>query len=205
MARDLEGRSDEELFLLCRETPDPAQIRAAVGMLARRHHVALVRYLTGFVGRPETAEDLAQEAFIRIYRHAREYREVAKVSTWLYRIATNLALNEIRDRKRRPALSLHAPIGDDGEERIDGVADAREDPPPRRAELADLTSRVRAVIAELPELYRMVLLLCDLEGLTYEAAAEALGVKIGTVRSRLFRARERFQERMGPIVVRGEL
>ncbi len=206
MARPLEGLSDEELFVLCRDTQDPAEIRAAVNLLARRHHQALVRYLFSFVGRVEAAEDLAQEAFIRIYRHAREYREVAKVTTWLYRIATNLALNEIRDRKRRPAVSLNAPFGEDGaDERGDAVADAREPSPVRRAESADLAARVRQAVDELPELYRAVILLCDLEGLTYEEAAHALDLKVGTIRSRLFRARERFQEKLGPAFARGEL
>lgn len=206
MARDLEGLSDEELFVLCRDTQDAAEIRAAVNVLARRHHAALVRYLISFVGRLEVAEDLAQEAFVRIYKHAREYREVAKVSTWLYRIGTNLALNEIRDRKRRPAVSLNAPFGEDGAaERGDAIADYREPSPVRRAEANDLAARVRRAVEELPELYRAVILLCDLEGLSYEDAAEALGLKIGTVRSRLFRARERFQEKLGPAFARGEL
>lgn len=194
MARDLEGMSDEELFVLCRDTQDPTEIRTAVGLLARRHHVPLVRYLVHFVGRLEAAEDIAQEAFVRIYKHAREYREIAKVSTWLYKIATNLALNEIRDRKRKPALSLNAPAGlDEGGERGDQVADRREPDPAARAEANDTAARVRRAVEELPELYRVVIMLCDLQGMTYEDAAATLGVKVGTIRSRLFRARERFQ------------
>jgi RNA polymerase sigma-70 factor (ECF subfamily) len=204
LARDLEGHSDEELFVLCRDTQDPGEIRAAVGILAKRHHAGLVRYLVPFTRRVEVAEDLAQEAFIRIYKHAREYRSVAKVSTWLYRIATNLALNEIRDRKRRPAVSLNAPFGEDGE-RQDELADGREPSPVRRAEANDLAGRVREAIGELPELYRAVMLLCDLQGMSYEEAAEALGIKVGTIRSRLFRAREQFQEKLGPAFVRDEL
>ncbi len=206
MARDLEGLSDEELFILCRDTPNAAEIRASVGLLARRHHASLVRYLVPFVRRIEAAEDLAQEAFVRIYKHAREYRSVAKVSTWLYRIATNLALNEIRDRKRRGSVSLNAPFGEDGGgERGDDLADSREPSPLHRAESNDRAARVRQAVEELPEVYRAVILLCDLEGLSYEDAADALGVKVGTIRSRLFRARERFQEKVSSAMVRGEL
>lgn len=193
----IEELSDEELFIRCRDAPDAADIRAAVGILARRHHVRLVRYLVTLVGRVEAAEDVAQEAFVRIYKHAREYREVAKVSTWLYRIATNLALNELRDRKRRPALSLDAPVGGPGGDgRAREVAQACEPGPAERAEARDMQAHVRRAIDDLPELYRVVMLLCDLQGMSYEEAAVALGVKVGTIRSRLFRARERFEERL---------
>jgi RNA polymerase sigma-70 factor (ECF subfamily) len=205
---DRDGPSDEDLFRVCRESADGEAIRRAVAALAGRHERGLTRYLTNFVGSRETAEDLAQEAFIRIYQHAREYREVARVSTWLYRIATNLALNEIRDRKHRPRFSLDARAageGGEGEALLEGLAERREPRPEERAQARDLAARVRAAVAELPEVYRAVILLCDLEGFSYEQAAAALDVKIGTIRSRLFRAREQVQEKLGPLVVRGEI
>lgn len=209
MAGDLAGAlpSDEDLFRTCRESRDGEAIRRAVSALAARHHPGLTRYLANFLGSRETAEDLAQEAFIRIYQHAREYKEVAKVATWLYRIGTNLALNEIRDRKHRPRYSLNSRAAGDGEgeELQDGLAERREPRPEDRAESRDLAARVRRAIEELPELYRGVILLCDLEGFSYEEAAAALELKVGTIRSRLFRAREQVQEKLGPLVVRGEL
>ena len=211
MARDLSGLTDEELLLLCRDARDGDEIRRAISTLAARHHPGVVRYLTRFLSSREAAEDLAQEAFVRIWKHAREYRgeSAAKVSTWLYRIATNLALNEIRDRKNRPRVSLNVPVGAGGGEGAgelgDGIAQRREAGPGERAEARDLQSRVRRAIEELPEPYRATILLCDLEGLSYEEAAAALEVKIGTIRSRLFRAREQFQAKLGPAVVRGEI
>lgn len=203
--RNLEGLSDEELFIVCRDAADAETIRRAVSVLAGRHHAALTRYLTRFTGSREAAEDVAQEAFIRIYKHAREYREMARVATWLYRIATNLALNEIRYRRRRPAISLDAGVDGESGALADAIAQRREAAPAEHAAARDLAARVRRAIDELPELYRAVMLLCDLEGLTYEEAAQALDVPVGTIRSRLFRAREQFQERLGPAVVRGEL
>jgi RNA polymerase sigma-70 factor (ECF subfamily) len=124
---------------------------------------------------------------------------VAKVSTWLYRIATNLAWNELRDRRHRPRASLDEPGG------ADGLAQGREPRPEAQAEAAELARRVRHAIEELAEPFRATILLCDLEGFSYEQAAAALGVKLGTIRSRLFRAREQVQERLGPAVARGEL
>jgi RNA polymerase sigma-70 factor (ECF subfamily) len=202
--RDLGALTDEELLLECRGASDPDVIRRCIGIVAARHHAGVIRFLVGYVGSAQTAEDLAQEAFIRLYRHAREYREVAKASTWLYKIATNLALNEIRDRKRRPKLSLDAPVAFDesgGRELGAEVADVRVETPAALAEARDLRERVRRAVDELPELFRSVILLCDLEGLSYQEAAEVLDVPIGTVRSRLFRARERVQERLGPTFV----
>lgn len=207
--RDLAEATDEELFIRCREAVDGEAVRRAVNALASRHHAALVRYLTGFLGAADAAEDVAQEAFIRIYKHAREYREVAKVSTWLFRIATNLALNEVRDRKRRPRLLLDRTAsmfaGDDGDALHASIEQRREAGPDERAESGDRAGHVRRAIATLGEPYRAAILLCDMEGLTYEAAAEALDVPIGTIRSRLFRARTEVERALGPAVVRGDL
>ncbi len=199
--------TDEELLLRCRDATDPEVVRRAIGTIAERHHPALIRYLHGYVGSRETAEDLAQEAFVRLYRHAREYREVAKATTWLYKIATNLALNEIRDRRHRPRLSLDAPVSfrSTGRELGDGLADRRAPDPAAAAESRDLRDRVKAAVDGIPEPYRAAILLCDLEGMSYQEAAAVLEVPVGTIRSRLFRARERFQERMGASFGRGDL
>jgi RNA polymerase sigma-70 factor (ECF subfamily) len=191
----LGGLDDEELMLTCRDAKDPEVLRRAVSILAERHQEALRRFVYQYVRSRETAEDLCQEAFIRIYRHARGYKEIARVKTWLYRIARNLALNAIRDKKRKPARSLDAAL------EAGAIADptAREDSDPvREAQRRDLKRRVRAAVDTLPEHYRGTLLLCDLEGLTYQEAADVLGTKVGTVRSRLFRARARLSEIMGP-------
>lgn len=199
--------TDEELLLRCRDSTDPEVVRRAIGTIAERHQAALIRYLHGYVGSRETAEDLAQEAFVRLYRHAREYREVAKATTWLYKIATNLALNEIRDRKHRPRLSLDAPVSfsSTGRELGEGLADRRSPDPGATAEARDLGARVKEAVDAIAEPYRAVILLCDLEGLSYQEAAAVLDVPVGTIRSRLFRARERFQERMGPSFARGDV
>lgn len=187
---------DEELLVRCRDASDQ-EIRVAVGILAERHHRALTRFLYRFVGQGPTAEDLAQEAFLRVYRKARHYKEIARFSTWLYRIATNLALNEIRNSKHRPRLSLsRSSSGRDEGDDQPVVQVAEPGPGPDAvAEKRDLGRVVGELIQEIPEKYRVVLVLCDLEAMTYVEAAQTLGVKVGTIRSRLFRARSHFQRR----------
>lgn len=192
MGPELDGLDDEQLFRLCRETDDGELIRRAVGLLSVRHAAGLIRYLAGMTGSVEAAEDLCQEAFIRIYRHAREYQDIAKVRTWLYRIAQNLAKNHARDQRRKPRVSLEAVMGGGA----DGSAsrelrDARAADPGQQAVERERAERLRDAVADLPEHYRTVLCCCDLEGLSYQEAAEILELKLGTVRSRLFRARER--------------
>ncbi|GIW70909.1 MAG: RNA polymerase sigma factor [Planctomycetota bacterium] len=207
MERELDGLGDEELLARCRTTRSAEEIRLAISIIARRHHAPLIRYLESYVGEHQTAQDLAQEAFVRLYRHARRYQaEKAQVRTWLYRIATNLALNAIRDRRRKPALSLDRPLGEaEGASLGARLADRAAPEPSGAALRGELVERVRAAVAELAEPYRSALLLCDLEGLSYQEAAAALEVPIGTIRSRLFRARMQLQQRLAPLLERGAL
>jgi RNA polymerase sigma-70 factor (ECF subfamily) len=207
--RELRALGDEELLARCRDATDGGVIRLSISILAERHHARLVRYLQGWLPSREVAEDVAQEAFIRLYRHARRYRrDAAKVRTWLYRIASNLARNALRDRARKPAISLERPLGNaDGANGTLGgqLADDSAELPMRAAQRGEVVRRVRAAVGEVQEPYRSVLLLCDLEGMTYKEAAEVLEVPVGTIRSRLFRARSRLQAILGPMVERGDV
>ncbi len=193
----LEDLPDEELLLRCREASDD-RVRRSVEILSLRHHKRLINFLQRFVGQRDTAEDLAQEAFIRVYRKAREYKDIAKFSTWLYRIATNLALNEIRNAGHRPKLALSRTFDASGEggDLASALPSAREDGPLEEASRRDMAAAVREAVDALPEKYRAVLILCDLQELSYADAAATLEINIGTVRSRLFRARAQFQQRM---------
>src|SRR6185369_12453785 len=92
---------DEELIQVAKDAPIEA-VKKIVSELARRHHRRLVSFLYGIVRDQTTAEDLAQETFVRIFRHAHEYKPIAKFSIWLMTIGRNLALNEMRDWKKRP-------------------------------------------------------------------------------------------------------
>lgn len=187
--------SDEQLMVGCRDAPED-QARQLVGELARRHLDRVTQFVYGLTGDPTGALDLAQEAFVRVYRHRARYKEVARFSTWLYTIARNLALNELRDRKRRPRTAGGG-AGTDSDERA-GLGQAPTDgpTPAEAAATSDLQALVRREVAALPDAYRAVVVLCDLQERPYAEAAEILDVPVGTVRSRLFRARARLEERL---------
>jgi len=195
MALEAGQPTDEKLIVACR-TATPERKRELVGMLAARHHRGLLNFIYSFVGDQGVAEDLVQEAFIRVYRKAETYQTIAKFSTWLYRIGRNLALNEIRNRKRRPALVLNRSLGSESASELVAILEGDSPEPGKVAARADLARLVRSVVAEIPDPFREALVLCDLQKLSYQEAAEVLEVKIGTVRSRLSRARKQFEERM---------
>lgn len=189
--------SDEALILGCREASEE-RARALVGELAKRHLDRVVGFLFGLTGDSAAAHDLAQEAFVRVYRHRMRYREVARFSTWLYTIARNLALNELRNRQRRPQ-ALGASTQEPGLHPLD-TAPATGAGPAQAAAESDLQVAVRAAVMSLDSPYREVVVLCDLEERTYAEAAEILGVPIGTIRSRLSRARGRLEQRLRPLL-----
>ena len=139
------------------------------------------------LGRPAEAEDVAQEAFLRAHRSLADFRGDAKLSTWLYAITSRLCLNRLASADRRRVTY------DD-----DAVARTPADDPAPTADI-ERRERERALhdaIAGLDHDRRMVVVLCDLEGLPYEDAAAALGVPLGTVRSRLHRARMELREKL---------
>jgi len=133
------------------------------------------------------AEEIAQETFLRAHRSLAEFRGDAKVSTWLYAIVSRLCLNRLASADRR--------VGRPGDEVLLRVADG-DAGPQDSAERGELQAALRRAIADLPEDRRVVVILRDLEGLAYEEIARALGLELGTVRSRLHRARMDLKDKM---------
>jgi RNA polymerase sigma-70 factor (ECF subfamily) len=160
--------------------------------LVSRYQVRLLNFIYRTIGDRERAEDLVQEVFIRIYRHLHRFDQTKKFSTWAYTIASNLAKNELRNRSRNP-LVLFQTIKKHWE------ADHRplqfEDPASRPDDLyhkRHLRELVEQSVSQLPEHHRVVFVLRELEGKTYEEIAEITGCNLGTVKSRLNRARNNF-------------
>ena len=139
------------------------------------------------LGNPAEAQDIAQEAFLRAHRGLAEFRGEARLSTWLYAIVSRLCLNRLAGSERRLAR--------DGEETLARIADAR--PGPDQAfEQGELEEALHRAIGELPEERRIVVVLRDVEGLAYEEIADVLDLPVGTVRSRLHRARFDLKEKL---------
>lgn len=193
MSAGLVALTDEELILGCQGV-SLERAKSLVGELARRHLERLASFLYGMTGDSAASLDLAQEAFVRVYKHRENYKEIARFSTWLYTIGRNLALNEIRNRKRRPGQIGGA--SDSQEMAAIGQVPADIDTPATVAEREDVAVIVRREVMGLPEHYRTVVILCDLEERTYAEAAQILEVPVGTVRSRLSRAREQLEQRL---------
>ena len=139
------------------------------------------------LGSRAEAEDIAQEVFLRVHRAIGDFRGEAKLSTWLYGIASNLCLNRLASAHRRR-------VRHDDDAVLQVVTDASD--AMATVERAELEAALRDAIASLPDERRIVVVLRDLEGLSYEEIAEALGLEPGTVRSRLHRARMDLKSKM---------
>ena len=140
-------------------------------------------------GNAEDAADMTQETFIKAYNSLSSFRGDSKFSVWLYRIANNVCLDFLRSRSRKPTVSLSAE-DDDGEETQLDIADESQSPE-LLLENALTRDAVRRGLDSLPPDYKQILLLREIQGLSYEEIAAALGIESGTVKSRIFRARKR--------------
>jgi len=167
----------------------------AFGMLVEQYQDKIYGYVSRMLHDPEEAEDVAQEVFIRAYQNLAGFRGAASFSTWLYRIATNLAIDAARARKRRwsDTFSLDEPVEtDEGEMNRQLSADTRGTV--SEAESFHLQRIVAEAIAQLSTKLRTVITLYDIEGLSYKETAEVLGCPVGTVKSRLFNARNQLRD-----------
>jgi RNA polymerase sigma-70 factor (ECF subfamily) len=164
---------------------------AAFDELVRRHQKAVLNIAWRYAGDRALAEDLAQEIFVKVWRARGSYQPSARFSTWLYRIAVNRCLNEIRSRPKRAPLPV--------EETLEEPAGARPDDDLGRAEVRDA---VRRAVDDLPANQRMAVILSRFHELPYEQIAEAMSVSLEAVKSLLFRARENLKNALEKLVRR---
>ena len=170
----------------------------AFGTLVDRYQTRLLNFVNRTIGDRERAEDLVQEVFIRVYRHIHRFDRSKKFSTWVYTIASNLAKNELRNRSRNPLVLFQTIKSNwEDEERPLQFEDttARPDDLYRKRHLRQL---VEDTVAKLPEHHRQVFVLRELEGKSYEEIAEITDCNLGTVKSRLNRARNAFASIIEP-------
>lgn len=160
----------------------------AFGEIVARHKHSLVNYLTHLIRSRERAEELAQDAFVRLYRNAANYREQEKLGPYLFRIATNLVVSEVRREKRWSLLlpRLHA-------------GSSQHAPPPDRPLIeSEIQRQVSEALARIPVKYRAPLVLFEIEEWSYEEIGRALDLRNGTVKSRISRARELMRRELAP-------
>jgi len=175
-------------------------------LLLQRYRTPLVNFLYRMVRSREQAEDLAQEVFIRVYRAREEYVPSAKFTTWLFRIATNLALNSLRDhRYQKLEMSIDTPLTDseEGDERPFEVADKH---PTVEQELVEEERRkmIRHAIEKLPGKQRAAVLLHKYQELDYAEIAKILSCSESALKSLLFRAYEMLRVELAPLVRQGK-
>jgi RNA polymerase sigma-70 factor, ECF subfamily len=175
---------------------------AAFATLVDRYKGRIINLVCRFINDRDRAQEIAQEVFLRIFVHRERYRPSGKFSTWMYTIAVNLAKNEIRRRIRsRGVVSLDSLIEAAGDS-----SRFLSDPgprPDRQLRQREIQEWVGKAMGELPDKYREVILLRDVQQLSYEEIEEVLGIPGGTVRSRINRARASLQERLSALVEGG--
>ncbi len=188
-----------------RELEDTALVNAyldgetrSFDVLVERYQTRLLNFVYRIVGDRERAEDLVQEVYVRVYRHLARFDRSKKFSTWIYTIASNLAKNELRNRSRNPlVLFTSMTKGWEDEERPLEFEDptSRPDDLFRKRHVREL---VESSVAQLPVHHREVFMLREIEGRSYEEIAEITHCNLGTVKSRLNRARNSFAEIIEP-------
>ena len=184
------------------ELRDPETIRR----LHRRYARGLFNYVFRLVGDYQWAEEILQETFLRAYARAETFRQGARVSTWLYRIAMNLCYDHLRSPRNRPKVSLSgAPGAEDREESdLASILQAADDTPVDQAVTSETARLVRAAVAELPEKERNVLILRHYQGLKFREISEVTGLTTRTVQNCLRRGREKLAAKLSRMGLKPE-
>jgi RNA polymerase sigma-70 factor (ECF subfamily) len=169
--------------------------RGAYDLLVLKYQHKVVKLVMRYLRDPADAEDVAQEAFIKAYRALPQFRGDSAFYTWLYRIAINTAKNALAARERQPvSYEFDTQQGEDGPDMISRLKDPET--PEGLALTEEIRETVNAAIVALPEDLRTAIVLRELEGLSYEEIAVSMDCPVGTVRSRIFRAREAIDRRL---------
>ncbi|KAB2907828.1 MAG: sigma-70 family RNA polymerase sigma factor [Ignavibacteriaceae bacterium] len=178
--------ADEQIILEFQETNDVELFEA----LVQRYKNPLFNFVFRFLGDRDATADVVQETFIKVYRNKDSYKTFAKFSTWIYTIAGNLAKTELQRRKRKNQVSIHS-WGEDEEtiELPDGGP-----LPDRLVDSGIKNKMIQEALLKLPEVYREMVILRDIQELSYEEIAEMMDISIGTVKSRINRGRAQLQE-----------
>lgn len=173
--------------------------KQAFGLLVTKYQRKLIRLISRLIRDPAEVEDVAQEAFIKAYRALPNFRGDSAFYTWLYRIGINAAKNYLATRGRRPPTTTE--YDSEEVENFDYGEPLRDQSTPERVLMSkQIGATVEAAMEALPEDLRNAIVLRELDGLSYEEIAQVMDCPIGTVRSRIFRAREAIAEKLKPLL-----
>jgi RNA polymerase sigma-70 factor (ECF subfamily) len=194
-ARPVSGVEQSDLELVKRAQRGE---RGAFDLLVLRYQHKVVKLVARLLRDQAEAEDVAQEAFVKAYRALGSFRGDSAFYTWLYRIAVNTARNSIASRQRRP-LDYEADLSESELSAVESRM--RHGDTPEAAVLSEeIRETVNRAVGELPEDLRTAIILREVEGLSYEEIAAAMDCPVGTVRSRIFRAREAIDRNLKPLL-----
>src|ERR1051325_8105221 len=178
--------------------------RDAFTLLVEKYKQPVMNMVARTLRDPIEAEDLAQNVFVQVFKSAARYQCKAKFSTWLFTIARNLCLNEIRRRSRHPAESLDAPHPDKEAQPQHQIEDVKNFSPPDSLLHGELALKIEEALADLPENQRTAILLCRQDELSYEEIAEVLGCSLSATKSLIHRGRETLKEKLKPYLRTGQ-
>ena len=177
--------------------------KRAFDLLVRKYQHKVVGVISRYISDWSECQDVAQEAFIRAYRAIGAFRGDSQFYTWVYKIAINTAKNYLVSQGRRPPTD---DIGVEDAVQLDGGARLKDRATPEHELLRqEIEQTVFATVEQLPEDLRTAITLCEVDGLSYEEIAEAMNCPIGTVRSRIFRARDAIDQKLRPLLEGGEV
>lgn len=180
---------EKKLIELCKKGD-----REAFNELVIKYQNKVVNIAYTMLSLPEDAEDAAQEVFIKVYKNISRFNEESALSTWIYRITVNTCNDILRKRMNKKTVSIHGENDDEGNS--DMVIPDPSPPPHTLAMQKETQREVRKAISELKEEYRSVITLFDLEGLSYDEIANITNSPVGTVKSRLNRARNQLKKNL---------
>ncbi|ASF46692.1 RNA polymerase sigma factor RpoE [Methylovulum psychrotolerans] len=176
--------------------------KKAYDLLVIKYQHKIVQLVNRYLKDPSEAQDVAQEAFIKAYRAIGSFRGESTFYTWLYRIAINTAKNYLVSRSRRSSqyeVDIQDAEAIENAPQLQGI-----DTPERLLLNEEIIKTIRAAIDHLPEEMRTAIMLREFEGMSYEEIAEAMECPVGTVRSRIFRAREAIDSKLNPLLTHGD-
>jgi len=187
---DLKSKTDEELIRMVARGNE-----MAFEILMDRYERPLVTFCYGFMRDVQRAEDITQEAFLRVFRNAYRYKPMARFSTWVYRIATNLCINELKKQRLRQASSIDQSLSADPESTkvVEKIASDCATPL-TQAEEKELQALLAKAVENLPEDQRSTLIMVEFNHMAYKEIADVLGITVSAVKMRIKRARENLRQ-----------